>query len=1018
MVIKPWQELYADKVFSPEESVSKIRNGQVIFVSSGAGEPLLLTKTLARLAKRFADLHVIQLTATPGGAILASAEVEQTFRYNTLYLGRGRSRGGEGRMDFTPMNLSELPRAIMGGVFPLDVALIQISPPDDIGLCSLGVSVDASRAAIEHASLVIAQVNDQMPVTMGDSLVHVEDLDCLVDGSCPLPEMPGTEISPVDLTVGYHVASLVEDGMTLHLDHGAITSATMKHLDTKKDLGIHTDLLTDDILTLMRSRAITNRKKSRYRGRTVASLVMGSEALYRAVDGNPHFEFHPIDHVAAPSVIAENDRMVSVITVDEIELTGLARVDIEDDAGGIGSLPSSMDFLEGARRSAGGRSILALRSTTLDGARSRITALSESRGVPFDRAKVDYVVTEYGIVNLYGLTIRERALALISIAHPRFRRDLMKEAMALNYVDNDQQIPPGLESLYPHQYEFSHTFEDGLEVSFRPLRLYDAGRLQQLFYALSPESRRLRYHGTKATLTYTEARKIAAVDYSRDMTIVGLVGPHSNPRIVAEGRYSLNPTMNMGEFDIVVHPGYRGRGLANFLANYLNKIAYARGLHGVYAGVIQANAATMGLLDKAWPTAKRTFDSDTCTYTVRFPPAEVERPKDSIVIYSGRFGDFSYGADHPFNPARARAALRLMREEGFLDEPWVRIEAPRMVGKGRLTESHRPEYIDALEEAGTGEWSHVFPEFGLGGKECPIFPGLFEYVRLYTSATLTGVDLIRGEAANVVFNPLGGFHHASRSHAEGFCYVNDVIAAIDAFLAGGVRVACIDIDAHHGNGVQDAYYDDERVLTVSVHQSGTTLYPWGGFETERGEGVGEGFNINIPLPEETDDEAYVEVFDRVVVPAMEIFQPTVIVAVLGADTHRADPLTGLSLTNNGMTEVMERMRTFAPHLLLLGGGGYDLQSTIRGWARMWAAANRIDALPDYLLTVGGTFMGGAGAAGAGIIDPRYRLSGSRKGAILDELDRIAEYHEAETLPHLRARTRVRADARTGEDAGA
>ena len=1004
MATTPWQQVYTDKLTSAAEAIGRLRNGQTLFVGSGAGEPFLLTETLAGMARRFSDIGLIHLTSAQPLSLLADPRFATIFRYNTLYSGRGSSQGEalEGLADFTPMSVSELPRSIASGLLTIDVALVQVSPPDDIGFCSLGVSVDATRAAVDHAGLVIAQVNEDMPVTMGDSLVPADEIDLFVEGRRPLPEVPSPDTDAVSLTIGHHIAGLVTDGMTLHFDAGPISAATMKYLDTKKDLGIHTDILTDNIMRLIQSRAVTNRKKNINKGRTVASMVLGSESLYRAVDRNPHFEIQTIDQVCDPEVIARNGRMVSILSVDEIELTGLAWAEMETFSN-IRGLPTSLEFIDGARRSEDGFTIMALPSTTADGQRSRIQALSLSRGVAFPRTKVDFVVTEYGVVNLRGASIRDRAIKLISIAHPNFRTELLHEAKQHNYLDADHEIPPGLGSIYPHHYEFSHTFEDGLEVFFRPLRPCDARRLQRMFYGLSPEARRLRYHGTKSILSFVEAQRIAAVDYRKDMTIVGLVGPRSNPRLIAEGRYSYNPGNNMGEFDILVDMEFRKRGIAMFLANYLNKIAYSRGLDGVYADVIQHNSATMALLSKAWPTAQKTFDSDTCTYTVHFPEEEIDRPKDSVIVYSGRFGDFSYGGDHPFNPGRARATIRLIREQGFVDEPWIRIVEPAMISKERLTESHDVDFVDALEEANSGEWDDRYVRFHLGGDECPIFPGLFDYILLYTSATLTGVDLIANENVNLVFNLLGGFHHASRSMAEGFCYVNDAIVAIDALLAKGYRVAYVDIDAHHGNGVQDAYFRDDRVLTISLHQTGRTLYPWGGFETEVGQDSGEGYNINIPLPEETDDEAYLKVFDRVVVPAVKAFAPGVVVAVVGADTHRSDPMAKLNLTNNGMVGVIERMREFSRHLFLLAGGGYNMRAASRAWCRMWAAANWIDSLPDYLLTIGGTFARGEGSGGTDIVDMSYYLSGAKKIAILDELDRIAGFHEKTTLPRIRGR---------------
>jgi acetoin utilization deacetylase AcuC-like enzyme/acyl-CoA hydrolase/RimJ/RimL family protein N-acetyltransferase len=999
MYQKTWHSQYKHKLLTARNALSHIQNGQTVFVGSGAGEPALLTETLAEMAPHFCDIEVIHLATTSRSVTrLASPELANSFRYNSFYVGRHASETEHDvTTDYTPMDVSELPFAMATGTILVDVALVHVSPPDDLGFCSLGVSVDATRAAVENAKIVIAQVNNHMPVTVGDSLISLDEITYVVEHDQPLAEVPPPKLDPVTLTIGRHVASLIKDGLTLHFDRGPISAATMRYLDTRKDLGIHTDILTDDILRLIESGAVTNRRKKIYHGKVVATMAMGSARLYNALAGNPHIELLPIDEVNDPAIIAKNDGMVSVQAVGEMELTGMARADTEH-VSVKQSLPSSTNYIQGARCSKNGFTIMALPSTSVDGTRSRIVGISVGRGVAFNRASVEYVVTEYGIVNLYGLSIRERAVALISIAHPKFRHDLLDEAKKLGYVHADQEISPESGCVYPHQYEFSHTFKDGLEVLFRPIQSNDARRLQRLFYKLSPDTIRLRFHGTIKALTNEMAQAAATIDYSRDMAIVGLVGPRSNPEIIAEGRYTYNPGNNMGEFDIVVREDHRGRGLGTFLANYLNKIAFSRGLSGVYADVIPENAATLGLFKKAWPTATRQYELGNTVVTVKFPEHELKHPKDSVVVYSGRYADYSYGDQHPFDPGRARLAMKVINEQGYLDEPWMRVEEPRMIEKSRLIESHDPDYIEALQEAGTGEWQDRFTAFNLGVDDCPIFAGLFDYVLLYASATLTGVDLITEENANVVFNPLGGFHHASRSHAEGFCYINDAVAAIDLFLARGYRVAYIDIDAHHGNGVQDAYYRDDRVLTISLHQSGKTLYPWSGFENEIGEDIGEGFNINIPLPVETDDDAYEKVFNRIVPAAVEVFAPTVVVAVVGADTHRSDPLANLCLTNNGMENVAKKIQEFSRHLLMLGGGGYEIKSTTQAWCRMWAAANRIDSLPDFMLGMGGTFLGGEDITGADIIDMAYHVTGDKKTSILKELDRVATWHETHTLP--------------------
>jgi len=921
MTVRGWQNTYAAKLVSVEEALTQIRNGQTIFIGSGCAEPLLLTDALATMASKFWDLQVIHLIAQQESK-LARPELVNSFRYNTFYIGRGLATAvASGTADYTPINVSRLPQYMNKNIISINVAIIQVSPPDESGLCSLGISVDAVKAAVENADLVIAQVNETMPVTEGDSKISINNINCLVEGTSPLIVAPPQELDPVSLTIGRYVANLIEDGMTLHLDTSVISAATMRYLDTKKDLGIHTDILTDEIFRLIESGVVTNKKKGFKRGKTVATLVMGSEKLYRAVNRNVNIEIHPIDMVSDPFVIAKNNRMVSVISIDKIELSGMPWADI-DEATHIHTLPSTMDFIYGCHRSRNGFTILALKSTTPDGNESQIMGEMVGKGVSFSRARVDFVVTEYGSAYLNGLSYRERAIALISIAHPRYRQQLLKEAKRFNYVSKKQTITTASESgmVYPHHYECTYNFKDGLEVFFRPIKPSDARRLQLMFYSLSAETIRMRYHASIKKLTNEMAHMLSNIDYSMDMAIVGLVGPRENPRIIAEGRYTFNPGNEMGEFDIIVHDDFQRYGIAIFLANYLNKIAYTSGLSGVYAEVIPHHPGAMGLLNKAWPTAKKHYEGGICTFVVQFPQQDISRPKGSFVIYSGRFSDYSYGEEHPFRTDRARRTLNLINKQGYLNEPWMRVVEPKIIPREQLTESHDPAYIEALEKANSGIMEKDFLKFNLGGDSCPVFRGLFDYVLLYSSATITGVDLIIKEKANIVFNLVGGFHHASRSFAEGFCYVNDVIVAIDTFLSHGFRVAYIDLDAHHGNGVQDAYYKDDRVLVISLHESGKTLFPWSGFMEEIGEEIGRGFNINIPLPMETDDEAYQWIFSRIVTPAVSFFKPTVVVAVVGADTHKNDPLSNLSLTNEGMSNVMKIVRDYCHHLLLLGGG--------------------------------------------------------------------------------------------------
>jgi acetoin utilization protein AcuC len=353
----------------------------------------------------------------------------------------------------------------------------------------------------------------------------------------------------------------------------------------------------------------------------------------------------------------------------------------------------------------------------------------------------------------------------------------------------------------------------------------------------------------------------------------------------------------------------------------------------------------------------------------------------AVLIYSPRFAEFTLSPGHPFRPDRARLLFELLQAQGWLDEPWMQVLPPDELPRSAWATGVDAEFLAAIDRASAGEIDASLLEHGLGSDECPVFPALGAYVDLYCAATMTGVRLLLEDQAVLAFNPLGGLHHASRRHAEGFCYVNDVILAIDALLAAGHRVAVVDIDAHHGNGVEDAYLRDDRVLCVSMHESGETLYPWRGRHDERGEGPGEGYTINVPLPSGADDEIALAAFDALIDRRVRDFAPSVCIAVVGADTHRRDPLAHLQLTNNGMADLMERIRSFAPKLLMLGCGGYDVDATARAWARMWAAANRIDAIPEHLIMMGGVFLGAQDLAGGDIVDMAFRVSGAEKEAM-------------------------------------
>jgi acetoin utilization protein AcuC len=320
----------------------------------------------------------------------------------------------------------------------------------------------------------------------------------------------------------------------------------------------------------------------------------------------------------------------------------------------------------------------------------------------------------------------------------------------------------------------------------------------------------------------------------------------------------------------------------------------------------------------------------------------------SAFIYTSKFDDFSLGESHPFKPYRGTMVFELCYRYGLLDEPWIEVLEPEPASEEDMLEYHQREYVEALKSANTGSFDFTLLEYGLGTGDNPVFKGVYDFSLLVLGATLLGAALISSGKVNTVFSPVGGLHHAGYDHAEGFCYVNDIVIAIKRLLKGGMKkIIYVDIDAHHGNGVQDAFYDSDEVLFISLHQSGDTLYPWSGFENEMGNGKGLGYTVNVPLSEYTDDDTYVRAFEAVYTPLAEAFRPDCVVAQIGLDTLKKDPLTNLRLTNNGYIRVLEEIKKSCSRILALGGGGYSVPDVVRGWTLAWAVLNGLKPYDPY-----------------------------------------------------------------------
>ncbi|MGQ9672166.1 MAG: acetyl-CoA hydrolase/transferase family protein [Candidatus Aminicenantales bacterium] len=429
-----WVDDYKKKLTTAEEAVSVIKSGDRVYISGNAATPYVLMNALAARRDELRDVelvHVLLLGEDP----LSRPEMEGHFRHNSLFVGPAdRKAINEGRADYVPIFLHQIPHLFLSGQMPLDVAVLHVSPPDEHGFMSLGVEVLASKAAAEKARIVIAQVNDRMPRVLGDSFLHVSRFHKVVEISEPLPQLEKKPFSEVERMIGKHIAGLIEDGSTLQLGIGGIPDAVLAALTNRRDLGIHTEMVSDGVMEAIEAGIITGARKTFHPYKVVITFALGSAKLYDFIDNNPIFEAHPTDYVNHPFNVARNDNMVAINSAIEVDITGQVCSDsigtyIYSGFGG------QVDFIRGAAHSKGGKPIIALPSTAKDGEMSRIVPfLKKGAGVVTTRGDVRYVVTEYGVAYLFGKNLQERTRALINIAHPKFRPDLIREAKARNLL--------------------------------------------------------------------------------------------------------------------------------------------------------------------------------------------------------------------------------------------------------------------------------------------------------------------------------------------------------------------------------------------------------------------------------------------------------------------------------------------------------------------------------------------------------------------------------------------------------
>jgi acyl-CoA hydrolase/RimJ/RimL family protein N-acetyltransferase len=615
-----WVDSYVEKKQDSASAIRLIKSGQRVFIGSACGEPQELVRALAEHSRLFTGLEIVRMLSRESAPLtdIANKSSDSDFSVRHIYL------GNTGSQDFfrkklpfvTPMNMSEVPILFKSRKLPINVALIQVSPPDDFGWMSLGISVDVTLAAANSADVVIAQVNPNMPRIMGQSFIHVNDVDAIVEHEEDLITVEQTEPSEVYTLIGRHISRLISDASTLQVGLDAASQATVQALQQKNDLGFHSLYLTNDIMKLYALGVINNRRKGLNEGKLVASAALGNRELYEFLHDNPAIEFHPSDYVNNPHIIANHNRMVSLNVARAIDLTGQvsAEASAQTHFAGVSGI---MDFVQGARRAQGGKSILMLPSTTPDGKKSNIIPSLQHGTVVVPRGSVQYVATEYGVVNLFGKNLQERVIAMISLAHPDFRDELFAAADKEGLISSGRSMGEAVRAVYPVNLE--DTLEvNGQTVTIRPAKPVDVRRIREHYYSLDKEDVMQRFFHAKSSFTTSDVEDISQVDYIKDLTLIGVVGESGFDRVVAVGEYLLLLESNMAEVAFTVARDFQGKGMGKIFLRKLAAAAHEHGISGLVAYTAPHNKFMIDLFKTLPYKVKTSFEDDVLRLSCRF----------------------------------------------------------------------------------------------------------------------------------------------------------------------------------------------------------------------------------------------------------------------------------------------------------------------------------------------------------------------------------------------------------------
>lgn len=606
---------WKEKLVKPDKVIEKLTPGMTIFIGTGTAEPKTLFKHLKASRDSTLDLEIFQLVSL-GDAISMKEKHSSIYRLKTFFSGWDADEAiTKGLADFIPSRYYQIPELFRSKQINIDTVFIQITPPNEAGFCSLGVCVDVAHLAMQQASFVVGEINKWMPRTFGNTFVNIADFDMLIEAEEPQIYFDRWQFDHVYDKIAENVSSMIDDRSCIGFSIGPLYEALAKHLIHKKDLGIHTPFFFDNMMDMVKSGAVTNQYKKNYQGKSLTSYAVGTPALMEWLDNNPMVEFQSIDQVFNPVHISSNPKFVAILPARKVDLYG--RIALHTGRGNVGTGPGEViDFFNGALLSEGGSAIFALPSRNRHNEPNIILSAVNYPNQFSLWESVSIIATEYGIASVSGRTVRERAQALIDIAHPDDRQKLIEEARKKRIIYQDQIYIKESAYLYPSEIKTKHTFKNGLEVCFRAIKPSDEENMRRLFYRFSDESVYYRYSSKIRAMPHAKMQEYVNIDYKNNLSVVAEI---KNGKLIAEARFSAFRTGDTyPELAIFVDENYQDLGIATYILTMLMQQAKERNLNGFKGYILPSNKKILKVLKKIDWELNVEFEEDVYSLIINF----------------------------------------------------------------------------------------------------------------------------------------------------------------------------------------------------------------------------------------------------------------------------------------------------------------------------------------------------------------------------------------------------------------